>query len=279
MTPLYLLGFAIGTTVVLLLLVRLAQRLLGDAPAEPEGNPARRLWQAGQVLGIFLVASAVVGGCVHGQRLGSDLLWACVFGISGLLVQVATGRASLWLLLGHHLRDEIGRGNTAAGVAAGAHYVATSILIARCLYGDDLATLGVSLAFFAIAQLTLHLFVALFRAVTIHDDRQVILDGNVAAAISYGGLTIALGLIIGHAAEGTFESWSSSLSAYLAALTAALALYPVRQLVVEGILLGAWPTLRGRRLQQGIEQDRNPGTGALEAVAYLATALLLNRLV
>ena len=63
---------------------------------------------------------------------------------------------------------------------------------------------------------------------------------------------------------------------YGLALLLNLVFYPVRQLVVQTVLLGGAPTLRGGRLDVAIGHERNVGMGALEAVAYVATALLMN---
>jgi len=68
------------------------------------------------------------------------------------------------------------------------------------------------------------------------------------------------------------------LRAYATALVVAVALYPVRQLVVEGILLGCRPRLRGGELDRAIGQRRSVGVAAVEAAAYLATAWLVTGL-
>jgi hypothetical protein len=68
--PLYALAFAVGTTLVLLALFRVGQRVVSPtktvAKAFADTNAARHLQQVGEVLGIFLVAAAVVKNCVEG---------------------------------------------------------------------------------------------------------------------------------------------------------------------------------------------------------------------
>jgi uncharacterized membrane protein YjfL (UPF0719 family) len=110
--------------------------------------------------------------------------------------------------------------------------------------------------------------------VTTYPDGEEIAGENQAAALSYGGAAIALALIIGHAIDGPFAGWVPSLRAYAAALGLALALYPVRQLVVGGLLLGQRPRFRGGELDRAVGQRRSVGVAAVEAAAYLATALL-----
>ena len=92
-------------------------------------------------------------------------------------------------------------------------------------------------------------------------------------------MSIAVAIIVGTALDGDFVSWESSLKGFGTILALALVLYPVRQLFVQSLLLGAPIALRGGRLDTGIGGDRNEGMGALEAVSYIATALSVARLV
>jgi uncharacterized membrane protein YjfL (UPF0719 family) len=129
--------------------------------------------------------------------------------------------------------------------------------------------------FFVIAQATLHLFLVLFRWMTLYAEDEEIIGENVAAALSYAGAMLAIAIIVGHAAEGDFEGWSASLQAYGLALLSALVLYPVRQLVVQTLLLRQPFALRGGGLDRLVAQERNVGVSAVEAVSYLAAAFLL----
>ncbi len=256
---------------VLVGLALVVQRLVVGAPSP--GNLAKALLAAGHLVGACIVAAAVVDGSPAGASLGDDALWTAVFGA------IAVALLGTAVIIGAGLRREIERGNPAAGVAAAGHHIATGVVVASCVYGHDLGTLGVALLFFAIAQITLHLFVIGFRAVTAYRDHEEILDENVAAALSYAGVTVALGVIIGHAADGAFVTWAASLRAYAVSLAGSLAMYPVRQLVVGAILVGDRPRLRGGRLDEGIARGRDVGLGVLEAGAYVAMAILLVRLV
>ncbi len=73
-------------------------------------------------------------------------------------------------------------------------------------------------------------------------------------------------------------SWSESLLGYGSVLLFLFLLYPVRQILVQVVLLGAPFTLRGGRLDAGVAAERNEGMGALEAVSYLATAFAIAEL-
>jgi uncharacterized membrane protein YjfL (UPF0719 family) len=280
--PLYALGFAVGTTLVLLAVFRLGRRLVApDASVGKtfsDSNAARHLLDVGQVLGVFLVAAAAVKNCVRGEDLVSDVVAAAEFGVLGLVLVAVMGRLGTQLLLRSRLPAEVARGNVAAGLAAGSHYVATGIVAAHAIAGSKLRDMGLSLLFFALAMVALWAFVTMFRALTTYDDAEQIQGENLAAALSYAGVSIAVAIIVGCALDGDFVSWDISLKGFGAILLLALALYPVRQLFVQTLLLGAPFALRGGRLDTGIGTDRNEGIGALEAVSYIATALSVARL-
>jgi len=281
--PLYALGFAVGTTLVMLILFRVGRRIaspeLSVGKDFAKENSARHLLDVGQVLGVFMVSAAAVKNCVRGEDLVTDLLGAGGFGTLGLVLIAIMGRLGTQLLLRSALPKEIERGNVAAGLAAGSHYTATGIVAAHAIAGSKLRDVGLSLLFFAIAMAALWAFVTLFRALTTYDDAEQIQGENLAASISYAGVSIAVAIIVGTALDGDFVSWESSLKGFGTILALALALYPVRQLFVQSLLLGAPLALRGGRLDTGIGADRNEGMGALEAVSYIATALSVARLV
>ena len=279
--PLYVIAFAVATTLGLLLLLQVGQRIAGPRTIATDlasGNSARRLLRVGQVLAVFFIASAAVKNSVTGESLTHDVIWVSAFAATGLVLVEITGHIGIRLLLQSRLPKEIERGNVAAGLAGGANFVATAIVTSHELGGNDLPSLGLSLAFFFLSQVTLHVFVSLFRVVTTYDDAEQIHGENIAAAISYSGALIAIAIIVARAVEGDFIGWAVSLRGYGGVLLSALALYPVRQLFVQTLLLHAPLTFRGGRLDIGIAAERNAAMGMLEAVAYVATALSIARL-
>jgi uncharacterized membrane protein YjfL (UPF0719 family) len=278
----YVMSFALGTIVALLLLLRLGERVFSPAHdvanEMTNTNSARRLLSVGEVLAVFLVAVSSVRNCLDGQSVLNDVLWVGAFAFSGLLIVVITGRVGCSVLLRSRLRGEVERGNLAAGLAAGAHYVATGIITSRALSGHSLKELALSVGFFVLAQLTLHLFVVLFRALTTYDDAEQIQGENLAAALSYSGVTVAIAMVIARALDGEFEGWLVSLRGYATVLCFLFAFYPMRQLLIQSLLLGGRPSLRGGKLDHGIAGERNEGMAALEAGTYLSTALAISQL-
>jgi uncharacterized membrane protein YjfL (UPF0719 family) len=207
-------------------------------------------------------------------------VWAATFATAGIFLIQLTGSLGIRLLLRSTLDKQLERGNVAAGVAAGANFVAVGILAAPAIAGSDFAGLGLSFAFFGLAVVTLALYVTLFRALTTYDDAEQIQGDNVAAAVSYAGISLAVSLVLARALRGgEFSGWGSALAGFGWVAASALSLYPVRQVLVQGLILGRAPTLRGGKLDDAIGIDRNTGLAVMEALAYLATAVAIVELI
>lgn len=280
--PLYATGLVLSVTLVDVVLLRLLARFTfkGHSVARDlnEGNAAYRLLHVGEIFAALLVASSAVKNSAEGESFVRDLGWALGLGVLGLLLVLVFGRIGVALLLRSRMHAEIERGNAAAGLAAGAHFAATGIITSRAVAGSDLRGIFLSMVFFLLAQLTLHVFVSLFRVVTSYDDAEQIQGENLAAAVSYGGIAIAIAVIVARALEGNFVSWGVSLRGYAGVLGALVALYPVRQLFVQMVLLGGGLAFRGGVIDRAVAADRNEGIAAVEAVSYLATAFAIARL-
>ena len=275
---------AFGASAVLALLVghRVIQRLV--EPRSPLGaslggdNTARSIRGVGDVLAVFLIGPAIVKGVVHGEDLRRDAMMTAAFAALGLALLELAGFLGVRMLLRGRLNAALDRDNKAAGVAAACHFVATGVLVSRAVAGSDLRGAGLSLAFFAIALVTQQAMMILFRALTTYDDAEQIEGENLAAAVSWGGLSIALAIVLARALEGDFEGWRVSLAGFGKIALAALAFYPLRQIVVQGLVLGRLPTVRGGALDVAIGRDRKVGVAALEAASYLGAAIAVSLL-
>lgn len=218
---------------------------------------------------------AALGGSGAGEALHRDLIWMLVFAVVGLVSGALAAEALDRVLLRAGMRLELMRGNVAAGVTSAAHRIAAGVIAGSCLYGADLTSLLVGVVFVVIGLGTLLAFQILHRMLTRYADDEEVQGGNVAAALSNAGLGVALAIIIGHAAEGSFEGWMTSLGRYALALVLAVALYPVRQVLVGKVILGLPISFRGRTLDREIAEKRNAAVGAVEGLTYVATALLV----
>jgi uncharacterized membrane protein YjfL (UPF0719 family) len=276
-------AFAVGTAAMLLVLFHLVQRLAsprhtlkGDAQG---ANVAYLLVQAGHAAAVLLLVPGIVQEALDHESLWQSVLWAAAFLAAGVVLIQLVGELGIRLLLRATLRQELEGGNVAAGVAAAANYVAVGILAAPAIAGSDLQGLGLSFAFFGLAVATQAAYVALFRSLTVYDDSEQVQGENLAAALSYAGLSVAVALVLARAlVGGEFAGWGPALAGYAGVAASALALYPMRQLIVQGLVLGRAPTLRGGALDQAIGVERNTGMAILEALAYVATAVALVQL-
>lgn len=269
--------FATAVAVSLLVLFHVMQRVLTRSDGlQGERNTARLFVQAGHVAAVLLLVPGIVREALTHESLAESVGWATAFGIAGVALIHLVGELGIRLLMGARLARALEAGNVAVGVAAGANYVAVGILAAPAIAGSDLHGLWLSLVFFGIAVVTQAAYVVLFRALTVYDDEEQIAGENLAAAMSYAGVSVAVSLVLARAVTGgDFTGWFHALSGYAGVAVSAIALYPVRQIVVEGLVLGKTPTLRGGALDHAIGVDRNAGMAALEALAYLATASAL----
>ena len=276
-------AFAAVTALYLLVAFHVLQRLFSPRHTLKTDSGGARvaylLVQAGHVAAVLLLLPGVVQEALTHEWLAGSALWAAVFGLAGVALIQLVGELGIRLLLRASLARELEAGNKAAGVAAGANYVAVGILAAPAIAGSDLQGLGLSCAFFALAVATQAACVALFRALTVYDDAEQIQGENLAAAVSYAGVTVAVALVLARALTGgAFIGWGPALSGYAGVAVWALALYPVRQILVQGVVLRLMPTLRGGALDHAIGVDRNTGLAVLEALAYVAAAVALVQL-
>lgn len=266
--------WGVATFAALLVWRRVLKLAVGRSDGAP--NPASRLLDATEVLGVLLIASAEARA-LEGLEDGPRALWTAVFGGVATAAVVVVARIVNRVCLRAHVGPQIAEGNLAAALAAGGQVLAAAIVAADCFGGDGWADLGISLVAFLCASLALHGLVSLFRALTTYDDAAEILGGNVAAALSYAGVCVALGLVVGNAIHGEWLGFAVSGKAFGAALLWALALYPVRQLLVSCLILGAAPALRGGPVDAGVAA-RDVGYAAIEAASYLGVALLARSL-
>jgi uncharacterized membrane protein YjfL (UPF0719 family) len=270
-----------ATFVFLLVLHRLFRPILGRGSAQllgAENDRAVLAGEAGNVLALAILAGGVVKANTISDDLATDALWCAVFATLGLVLLEPTCALGNALLLHKRLRPSIAAGNVAAGLAAALHAVSMGLLASRAAGGGDLPAVGLALVFFALAVAAHQVMVGLFRLLTTYDDSEQIEGENVAAAVSWGGISLAVAVVVSRALEGDFVDWPSALGGFGALSLATLAFYPVRQLLVQGVVLGTRPTFRGGALDDAIGVDRNVGAAMLEAAAYVGTALAIRSL-
>ncbi len=274
--------FVVCATTLLVVVARLVNQVvmnvhLIDSLVEKD-NPAIGVQSAGYLLAIILITAAVLTGEGRGSIIG-DVLPVISYGIGGIVVLAIVATFSLRFFLSKASLQAVRDGNIAAGVVVAGSYVATGIIIASCVSGEAKGgNFVTALVFFLVGQASLLLITTAFRLLTSYDDVKEIFSGNIPAAMSYAGIMIAVGIIVGHAIEGDFLDYSDSFFSFGKALVAVVALYPIRQVLVQGLLLGGGFSIYGGRLDSEISNDRNLNAGIIESVSYIASALMIAKL-
>jgi uncharacterized membrane protein YjfL (UPF0719 family) len=238
-------------------------------------NAAVGLVVAGYFFGVLWTIMVLLGS--PSQGLWRDVLGVLLYGCLGIVLLTAVALLSCQYVLGLHVREQLEAHNVAAAAVVAAMYVATSLTYSGALTGEG-GGFWVLLLFFILGQLALLGITYLFRWLTGYDDVREIASGNLAAGLALAGLLIAVGVVVARAASGTYTGLGASLVSFVIALLVVVVFYPVRQFVVQSLILGASMHWRGTVLDSEIAQDRNVAAGLLEAVAYLTTALFLNYL-
>jgi uncharacterized membrane protein YjfL (UPF0719 family) len=235
-------------------------------------NPATGLAVAGYLFGVIWTITVLLSAPSRGWW--RDILDVLLYGGLGIILLTAVALVSCRFFLGLHVREQLEARNAAAAIVVAGVYVATSLTYSGGLSGEG-GGFWVLLVFFVLGQLALLGLTYAFRQLTGYDDVQQIAGGNVAAALALAGLLIAIGVIVGHAAAGVFISLGASLVSFLLALLWVGVFYPVRQLVVQCLILGGPVHWQGTLLDHEIAADKNMAAGLLEATAYLSTALFI----
>jgi uncharacterized membrane protein YjfL (UPF0719 family) len=208
-----------------------------------------------------------------------DMLDMLLYGVLSIALLTGVGLGSCRFFLGLHVHQElVERHNIAAAIVVAGVYVATSLTYSGALSGEG-GGWGILLLFFVLGQLALLGVTHGFRWLTSYDDVQEIAAGNAAAAFALGGLLIAAGLIVSWAVSGSYTGFLPSLGSFVLSLLDVLALYLVRQVVVECVVLGGPIRWRGSVLDSEIAQDKNVAAGLLEATAYVTAALFVTAVV
>jgi uncharacterized membrane protein YjfL (UPF0719 family) len=273
--------FVCVSTTVLLAVARFVNQIVMSTSMTDSlinrDNPAMGIEIAGYLLGVILIISAVLSGPGH-DTLQDNIMWVSIYGIGGILFLSLVATLGLRLILSKKCLQEIRDGNIAVGIVSAGSYVGTAAVIAGSVTGEGSGNWTSTLVFFLAGQLSFLLITYIFRLLTSYDDTKEVLDKNISAALSYAGLMISVGLIVGDAIKGDFISYEKSLLDFGKSLLVVVALYPIRQWLVQGLLLGGGFSLYGGRLDEEISKDRNINAGVIEAVTYISTAVLVTGL-
>ena len=277
--------FMILAAVLLLVLARWVQQWLYGrtlhALLTEDDNPAMGIAIAGYLFGVFWTVTVLLGSLrdpAHVHKLLPDLWSVLLYGGVGIVLLTVVALGTCRMFLGVGIQEQLAAHNVAAAIVMAGIYIATSLTYSGTLIGEG-GSFWILLIFFLLGQLALLGITYAFRWLTSYDDVQEIAAGNVAAALALSGLLIAVGLIVRWAVTGAYTGFFSSLGGFLLALLLALVFYPVRQVLVQWLLLGGSMHWRNSLLDSEIARDKNIAAGLLEAIAYMTAALFLTHIV
>jgi uncharacterized membrane protein YjfL (UPF0719 family) len=233
-------------------------------------NPAMALTVVGYYGGLVLGIGGILAGPASG--LVDDLLDLALYGLlSIILLNVSYFVCDKLILNKFKVNDELIRDhNQGTGAVMAGVSIASGFIVFGSVSGHG-GTLWTAVAFWAIGQVVLVITAKLYNLITPFDIHAEIEKDNVAAGVSFAGALVAMGAIIGLAAEGEFESWTTDLPGYLAYAVIGLILLPVVRFLTDKILL---PTVK---LSDEIAGQETPNVGAayIEAFAYIAAAFVI----
>lgn len=272
--------FVTLAAVVLLALARGVQQwLYGQtlhAMLTEYDNPAMGIAIAGYLFGVFWTVTVLLGNLSY--ALLPDILGVLLYGGVGIVLLTAVALGTCRVFLGMGIQEQLAARNVAAAIVVAGVYIATSLTYSGTLSGEG-GGFWIMLLFFLLGQLALLGITYAFRWLTSYDDVQEIAAGNIAAALALTGLLIAVGLIVRRAVSGEYSGFLPSLGGFLLALLLALVFYPVRQVLVQWILLGGPMHWHASLLDSEIARDKNVAVGLLEATAYVTSALFITNIV
>jgi uncharacterized membrane protein YjfL (UPF0719 family) len=233
-------------------------------------NAALALAIAGYYSGLVLA----IGGALVGPGISiiDDLMDLCIYGLlSIILVNVSWYICDKLILFRFKVSEELIRDhNQGTGAVSAGMSIASGFIIFGAIQGKG-GSIWTVIIFWAIGQIILILAGLIYNLITPYKIHDEIEKDNIAAGVSFAGALVAVGVIVGLAAESDFESWTTSLPDYLGYAALGLALLPLIRLLTDKVLL---PTVN---LTDEIARQEKPNVGAayIEAFSYVAAAFII----
>jgi uncharacterized membrane protein YjfL (UPF0719 family) len=241
-------------------------------------NPAVSLAVTGYYAGLVLSIGAAVVGPSAG--LASDVMDILIYGILSIVLLNISSFLCDWVILARFkVRDELIRDrNQGTGAVIFGVLVASGFVIFGSVSGSG-GTIWTAMGFWLLGQVLLVVAALVYNLITPFDVHKEIEKDNVAAGISFAGALIAMGIVVGLAAEGDFVSWRENVPAFIAYAGIGLFSLPFLRLLTDRLLLPGVKLsdeIVGLRPDKSKEQ-RGPNVGAayVEAFAYVAGAFII----
>ncbi len=233
-------------------------------------NPALSLAIIGYYFGLVLS----IGGTLVGPSGGiwEDIIDLVLYGLlSVVLLNISWFFCDKIILHKFKMSDELIRDqNQGTGIVSCAISIASGFIIYGAVSGEN-GNIWTAIAFWGLGQILLLLAGWVYNLITPYDIHAEIEKDNVAAGISFAGVLIAMGIIVGHAAEGVFHSWAENFLDFIITSFIGLAILPFIRILTDKILL---PTVK---LTDEIAGQKKPNIGAayIEAFSYIAASMII----
>jgi uncharacterized membrane protein YjfL (UPF0719 family) len=233
-------------------------------------NAALALAMVGYYCGLVIALSGILVGT--SVSLIDDLLDLSIYGIESiLLLNISWYICDKIILSKFNVTDELIRDhNQGTGAVLAGVCIASGFVIFGAVQGEG-GSIWTVAVFWLIGQVILIISGWVYNAILPYDLHAEIEKDNVAAGVSFAGALISIGVIIGLAAEGEFESWAENLPSFIGYTILGLILLPLIRLMPDKVLL---PTVK---LTDEIANQEKPNVGAayIEAFAYIAAAFII----
>ncbi|GAB6144117.1 DUF350 domain-containing protein [Desulfocicer niacini] len=241
-------------------------------------NPAVALAVTGYYAGLVIALGGAIVGPSHG--LVKDLIDLTLYGLlSILLLNLSTYLCDWVILYRFKIKDELLRDRNQG---TGAVLFGTSMASGFVIYGAVSGVGGgmdTAVVFWAMGQLLLLAVSKVYNFILPFDIHTEIEKDNVAAGVAFSGTLIAMGVVLGLAAEGDFISWTDNITTFIAYAITGLVSLPFIRTLTDALLLPGVKLsdeIIGLRNDKSIE-TRGPNVGAayLEAFSYIAGAFIV----
>ena len=241
-------------------------------------NPAVSLAVTGYYAALVLSIGGTVVGPSHG--LASDLIDLVMYGVLSIVLLNISVFLCDWIILRKFkIKDELLRDrNQGTGAVLFGVCVASGFIIFGSVSGRG-GSIWTAVCFWLMGQILLVLAAKIYNIITPFDIHEEIEKDNVAAGISMCGAIIAVGIVVGLAAEGDFVSWQENIPDFISYAVLGLVSLPFIRLLTDWILVPGVKLsdeIIGLKPDKSIEQ-RGPNVGAayIEAFAYIAGAFII----
>ncbi|MBI9092167.1 MAG: DUF350 domain-containing protein [Desulfobacterium sp.] len=241
-------------------------------------NPAVSLAVTGYYAGLVLSIGAAVVGPSAG--LASDVMDILIYGtLSIVLLNISSFLCDWVILAKFNVRDELLRDrNQGTGAVIFGVLVASGFVIFGSVSGSG-GTVWTAMGFWGLGQVLLVVAALIYNVITPFDIHKEIEKDNVAAGIAFSGALVAMGIVVGLAAEGEFISWRENVPTFVTYACIGLVSLPFLRLLTDRLLLPGVKLsdeIIGLRPDKS-KEERGPNVGAayVEAFAYIAGAFII----